>query len=298
MAKSKIEWTDEVWNPLRGCSRVTSECINCYAERYAARFSGPGQPYEGLARFTPKGPRWTGKVRLVEEALEIPLRWKRPRNVFVNSMSDLFHEHVPDRFIMEVFCVMAVAQRHRFVILTKRAERMYDWFGTGAARETQAYAEHSVGVEWPLENVLLGVSAGTQDSVDDLVPYLLASPAAIRVLSLEPLLEEVDLCLVKCPLLDGIQHEPPRGCILCGDDEEICGSGYFNALREGIHWVIAGAESGPASKIRPMEEGWIRQIRNQCRDHSVPFFYKQKIENGKKVSLPVLDGKQHAEHPI
>lgn len=128
-----IEWTDATWNPIRGCSRVSEGCRHCYAETVAARFSGRGQPYEGLARFVdrPDGSseaRWTGKVRLVEEALTLPLRWRRPRRIFVNSMSDLFHEKVPDEWIDRIFAVMALSPNHTFQILTKRPERMRAYF--------------------------------------------------------------------------------------------------------------------------------------------------------------------------
>lgn len=122
-----IAWTDETWNAVRGCSVVSSACKFCYAARQAARFSGKGQPYEGLARMTDAGPRWTGEVRLVPEHLADPVRWKRPRRIFVNSMSDLFHEKLDDLDIARVFGAMALAQHHTFQILTKRPERMLRW---------------------------------------------------------------------------------------------------------------------------------------------------------------------------
>ena len=121
---SKILWCNETWNPVRGCSRVSAGCENCYAELMAARFSGPGLWGEGLAKFVHGKPHWTGKIKLVEERLEQPLRWKKPRRIFVNSVSDLFHPDVPDEFIAAVFAVMANCQQHTFLILTKRPERM------------------------------------------------------------------------------------------------------------------------------------------------------------------------------
>ena len=123
MARSCIEWTESTWNPVRGCRQVSPGCKHCYAERMAHRFSGPGMAYEGLTRLTKAGPKWTGQVRLVEEVLDEPLRWRQPRRIFVNSMSDLFHEDVPLDFIQRVFNVMLSARRHTFQILTKRAER-------------------------------------------------------------------------------------------------------------------------------------------------------------------------------
>ena len=124
MNRTKIEWTDATWNPIRGCTRVSKGCRNCYAERVAARFSGPGQAYEGLAEMTSAGPRWTGKVELVMKHLEDPIRWKRPRRIFVNSMSDLFHDAVSDENILAIFVVMARACFHKFQVLTKRPARM------------------------------------------------------------------------------------------------------------------------------------------------------------------------------
>ena len=123
-----ITWTNITWNVVRGCSRVSHGCERCYAERIAARFSGPGQPYEGLARRTTDGGRWTGEVRLVPELLDAPLRWKKPRRIFVNSMSDLFHEALPDEAIDQVFAIMALAPQHCFQVLTKRAARMRAYF--------------------------------------------------------------------------------------------------------------------------------------------------------------------------
>ena len=124
MGQTSIAWTDETWNPLRGCSRISEGCRHCYAETMAARFSGPGQPYEGTIR----NGRWSGNVRIVPEKLGDPLRWTRPRMVFVNSMSDLFHDNVPNEFIAAVFGVIAAAPRHTFQVLTKRPARMLEWF--------------------------------------------------------------------------------------------------------------------------------------------------------------------------
>src|SRR5579885_1145834 len=127
MKKTSIEWTNATWNPIRGCSRVSEGCRNCYAEKVAFRFSGLGQPYEGLVRINAAGerkPEWNGEVRLVEEHLRDPLKWKKPQRVFVNSMSDLFHENVPDEWIDKIFAVMALCPQHIFQVLTKRPERM------------------------------------------------------------------------------------------------------------------------------------------------------------------------------
>jgi protein gp37 len=178
-AQSSIEWTDRTWNPVRGCSVISPGCVNCYAMKQAHRFSGAGKPYEGLTKQTKAGPQWTGVVRTVEDALIEPLSWRKPSRVFVNSMSDLFHEGVPVAFIDEVFDVMARTPRHTYQILTKRADRML------------AYMRE--GVERPLPNVWLGVSVEDQQHADERIPQLLQTPAAVRFISAEPLLGPVNL---------------------------------------------------------------------------------------------------------
>jgi len=228
---SKIEWTDATWNPVRGCTRVSEGCRNCYAETMAARFSNPDQPYHGLAERTAKGGRWTGKVRLVEEHLADPLRWRRPRRIFVNSMSDLFHEGLSDADIDRVFAVMALAPQHTFQALTKRPERMRAYLaklsvhaerdrhnclpgrwqvrlseahppGTLPITKNDVYRRLGVAAKfnydpptppWPLPNVWLGVSIEDQATADARVPILLDTPAAVRFVSAEPLLGPIDL---------------------------------------------------------------------------------------------------------
>lgn len=169
-----ISWTDATWNPIRGCSKVSAGCAHCYAEKTAHRFSGEGQPYEGLV----EGGNWNGRVVLVENHLEDPLRWAKPRRVFVNSMSDLFHDSVLDEWIDRIFDVMARATRHQFQVLTKRPARMRD------------YLKDQDEI---LPNVLLGVSAEDQSTADERIPILLETPAAVRFVSCEPLLSAVSL---------------------------------------------------------------------------------------------------------
>lgn len=275
MTKTGIEWTDEVWNPIRGCSRISDGCVNCYAERFAGRFSKEGMPWHGLVRWAEGGPRWTGEVNLIYDKLEDPLFWKKPRRVFVNSMSDLFHEKVPDNFIRDVFAVMAVAKKHTFQILTKRSVRMEQWFGSYAAHEAAEHALES-GSFWPLPNVWLGVSVESQEWASERLPGLVNSPARVRFVSAEPLIDEVDLTEVE---------DPYEG-------------GYFNALEMGVNWVIVGCETGPRSKTRDMKECWVRHLRLQCRSNDTAFFYKQaKDEKGGLISLPLLDGKSWSEYP-
>lgn len=169
---SSIEWTEATWNPVRGCSRVSPGCEHCYAERMAHRFSGPGAPYEGLTTIGKRGPRWTGQVQLVHEALREPLSWRRPRLVFVNSMGDLFHDSVPLEFIVSVFETMRRAHWHTFQVLTKRAERL---------------AQVAAAFPWP-ENVWMGVSVESR-AYQQRIDLLRRVPAHVRFLSLEPLLE-------------------------------------------------------------------------------------------------------------
>jgi len=299
MAITGIEWTDQVWNPIRGCSLVSTGCKNCYAMRFAGRFSKPGQPYEGLVGWTSKGPRWNGEVRLVPEKLDEPLHWRKPRRVFVNSMSDMFHEKVPDDYIRDIFGVMAMAKTHTFQILTKRALRMEQWFGSWAAGEVGEHVTE-MGGDWPLPNVWLGVSAENQEYVDQRVPALLGTPAAVRFVSAEPLIGEIDLTLVECPVYrDQVGGQPNAACAMCPEQtEHCCNDGYFNALDEGIDWVIVGCETGPRKAVRPMAESWVRDLRWQCRMNSTAFFYKQaKDESGKTVSLPLLDNEQWNQYP-
>lgn len=294
---TSIEWADKVWNCLRGCTRISRGCGGpdgggCYAEAIAARFSGPGQAYEGLARMSKAGPRWTGEIKLLPEKLEEPLHWKKPSRIFVNSMSDLFHEKVPNKFLDQVFAVMALCPQHCFQVLTKRPERMQQYV-TGlsrgydrleAAARSLGWSLHFHGiplVPWPIPSVWLGVSCEDQATADERIPWLLKTPAAVRFLSCEPLLGPVDL-------------------------SQIFGLYEFDegqwALKVGSRWdpspdwVIAGAESG--HHARPMDEAWVRTIRDQCQAASVKFFYKQKLdERGHKVGRPLLDGKVWDEFP-
>lgn len=171
-----IEWTDATWNPTRGCTIVSEGCRNCYAMRQAHRHNRPGGAYEGLTRMTPTGPKWTGEVRAVYTKLSDPMKWSKPRMVFVDSMSDLFHERVMDSFIHDVFDVMTNASRHTYQILTKRPARMLDW-----ARWWFRGRELA-------PNIWLGVSAEDQKAWDERVPLLRETPAAVRWVSAEPLL--------------------------------------------------------------------------------------------------------------
>lgn len=270
MTASKIEWTDRSdWNPIRGCTRVSEGCRNCYAEGIAARFSGPGQPFHGFAERTAKGPRWTGKVQLVEDRLTLPLRWKKPARIFASSTSDIFHESLPDEAIDRIFAVMALAPRHIFQVLTKRPERMRDYVTALHTKRVlkagmvavdgmaviEHYADPADFPLWkPLPNVWLGVSVEDQATADERIPHLLATPAARRFLSCEPLLGPVDL-----------------GRVYATKDQH--GTYLHEAPILALDWVIAGGESGP--NARPMHPDWARSLRDQCQAAGVPFFFKQ-----------------------
>ena len=179
--KSTIEWTDATWNPIRGCTRVSEGCRNCYAEHIAARFSEPGQPYEGIAQWTKsREPRWTGKIVPVPEHLKDPIGWKRPRMIFVNSMSDLFHENLSFEFVIQICHVMRLAPQHTYQILTKRPERMRYFF----ERAWQ---------EMPPANWWLGTSVEDQPTADRRIPELLKTRATVRWISAEPLLGPIPL---------------------------------------------------------------------------------------------------------
>lgn len=221
---STIEWTDSTWNPVTGCTKVSPGCKHCYAETFAERFRGvPGHPYEqGF------------DLRLWPDRLQLPLKWKEPTRIFVNSMSDLFHENVPDDFIQQVFDVMVKADHHIFQVLTKRAERLLKW--------TRArYRSTNESSKKPIlpKHIWLGVSVENQKYTSR-ISHLQKSPARVRFLSVEPLLDEVHL---------------------------------FGYLLRGIHWVIVGGESGPGA--RPMKPEWAKAIQRQCGKYEVPFFFKQ-----------------------
>ena len=255
---SGIEWTDETWNPTLGCSRVSAGCEHCYAERFAHRGLSPS--HHGLTVDSGKGPRWTGEVRLLPERLDQPLRWRKPRRIFVDSMSDLFHESVPDEFIDRVFAVMALCPQHTFQVLTKRPERMRDYLKnhvaggrhiwTAAQRIEMPGGRHKAETSWPLPNVWLGASIENQETADERIPHLLATPAAVRFVSAEPLLGPVDLDPARMFPTDECFQAPPK-----------------------IDLVIVGGESGPGA--RPCNVEWIRSIVQECKAAGTACFVKQ-----------------------
>jgi len=253
--QSNIEWTDATWNPVTGCTKISPGCKNCYAETFAERFRGvPGHPYEqGF------------DLKLWPERLEMPIRWKEPKMIFVNSMSDLFHEKVPDDYIARVFDVMCRANHHIFQVLTKRSERMMNW-----TRDNYRFVNSRLNGHPMLpRNIWLGVSVENHKYASR-IRDLQRTPARVRFLSVEPLLGPVHL-----------------------------GPSYL----KGIHWVIVGGESG--HKARPMNPEWAREIQRDCLSESVPFFFKQwgtfdsnGNRVGKKAAGRILNGQTWDELPV
>ncbi len=301
---SKIEWTDETWNPTVGCSRVSAGCENCYAERVAHR--GMSASHKGLTVMGKHGPRWTGEVRLIPGRLDAPLRWRKPRKVFVDSMSDLFHESVPFEYIAAVFGVMASCPQHTFQVLTKRPERAREFFNWITAEykgwiapvlhtsmgayyndaDSPAFGRACDGIldvlgsiggeEWPPSNVWLGTSVESQETAHSRIPHLLDCPAAVRFLSCEPLLGPVDLDPPMCQNcgddeIAPVTSEGPAWCMMC--DSEACFGHWMGDVDRELNWVIVGGEAGPRS--RSCDVGWVRSIVEQCKGAGVAVFVKQ-----------------------
>jgi protein gp37 len=246
MAETSIEWTDATWNPVAGCTIVSAGCTNCYAMRMASRLDAMGvEKYRDLTRKSGNRSVWTGHVTLDESALNVPLRWRRPRKIFVNSMSDLFQEAVPAFFIRKIWDVMQHTPHHIYQVLTKRSDRMKTVLSGG---------------EFPLlPNVWLGTSVedgATIKRLDD----LRQTPAAIRFVSFEPLIESV-----------------------------------ADADLRQIDWAIVGGESGP--RARPIDEIWVSEIQSMCREHSTAFFFKQWGGRNKKVTGRSYQGRTWDDLP-
>jgi len=244
--KTKIEWTDATWNPIRGCSRVSEGCRNCYAESVAARFSGPGLPYAGLATFKDGDARWTGEVRLIEKHLEDPLRWKEPRKIFVNSMSDLFHPGVKPEWLADIFDVMARAPRHTYQILTKRPERMLQVLEAADDFDVALAFKQTYGQAWAPRNWWFGVSIEDQETANHRLPILARCPGQVRFVSYEPAIGPVSFV-------------------------EAMGGNFKGP--SAFDWIICGGESGP--NARPLKPSWARAARNACQARGIPFFFKQ-----------------------
>lgn len=273
--KTHIEWTDATWNPVTGCTKVSQGCKHCYAER----------DWKRLSAHREKPNAYTGRaftdVMCHPERLAQPLRWRAPRRIFVNSMSDLFHPDVPDAFIDQVFAAMALAPQHTFQVLTKRPARMREYMSLGDRRELvacRAYAllggvMHALDeMEWPLNNVWLGVSIEDQSTADERIPLLIRTRAAVRWVSGEPLLGDVTLDpdWLTGQYLDHAEDCTDDLCALNGDIHSCVG---VVLPQQGVDWVVTGGESGP--NARPSNPNWFRRLRDQCAAHGVPFLFKQ-----------------------
>lgn len=262
---SKIEWTEECWNPTAGCTPISDGCRFCYAAPMTRRLEAMGQAdYAGLTNKR----HFNGQLRALPHKLDKPLKRRKPTMYFVNSMSDLFHVGVPDGFIDRVFAVMALCSQHTFQILTKRPERMAAYCPAGNRRNSLYEAMEEVadqfGIadflyddQWPLPNVWLGTSCEDQQRADERIPWLLKTPAAVRFISAEPLLSEVDLSR-------WLQFQGPGWRY--ADDADSSG-------RPGIDWVIVGGESGHGA--RACDVAWIRSIVEQCKAADAKCFVKQ-----------------------
>lgn len=290
-----IEWTHragttgETWNPIVGCSIHSPGCTNCYAMTMAARIeaidaaAGRAGHYAGTTKKVKGRPVWTGKIGVAPDHIfTAPLRWRAPRTVFVNSMSDLFHEDVPDAVIDRVFAVMAMATAHTFQVLTKRSARMRAYMTAhkrigdfqpmmriiDAAREIRPNDLFNM-TDWPIPNVWLGVSAERQQEADERIPDLLATPAAIRFVSAEPLLGPIDFTRISLGTSDATFYGIPE--ITKAEFVVNTLKGAKSIGWRGLNWIIVGGESGP----RPMHPDWPRSIRDQCAAAGVAYFHKQ-----------------------
>lgn len=319
MADTEIEWTDVVWNPTTGCDRVSPGCDHCYALTLAKRLKAMGSPkYQTDGEPHTSGPGFG--VAAHEDALALPLRWKKPRRIFVNSMSDLFHHKVPVEFIVRAFAIMAATPQHTYQILTKRPSRaraiLIDRCRCGSGHSpgihfrsamSWAAAKHNpdylTGLDagqvyfdagWPLPNVWIGTSVENQRLADVRIPHLLAVPAVVHWLSCEPLLGPIDLF-----------GRVNSGCDATGP--AITHNGYSNPTdygtgveddcdhQVGVDWVVCGGESGP--KHRPMDLDWARSLRDQCAKADVPYLFKQVGGRTPKAGGRDLDGVIHDSYP-
>lgn len=290
---TRIPWADETWNPMTGCTPVSEACQNCYAERMARRIyrmAGIGQHPEmaeeaarcdlaGKAAVAPaKFPCPSGFYpTFYPHRLDKPLHWRKPRRIFVCSMSDLYHEAFSDSDIAAVFSIMDHCPQHTFMVLTKRPERMKRWFDSMAEHSTlgfcygaatrytsELYGRDNHAETWPLPNLWLGVTVENQQRADERIPILLDTPAAVRFVSIEPMLGQVDLTDIET-----LSTPTMRESIDALSDDE----GWVKNA-EFLDWVIVGGENGPGA--RPMQPEWALGVWRQCKAAGVPFFWKQE----------------------
>lgn len=311
---SKIEWTDATWNPITGCSVVSPGCTNCYAMRLAGTRFAHLPSRAGLTDDSKAGPVWNGQVRFNEQWLTQPLQWKRPRRIFVCAHGDLFHENVPDEWIDKVFAVMALAAQRTFQVLTKRSKRMREYMtrpgvsvrvGLEATEMTlnaitanprrkigegfrifKAAASPGALKIWPLPNVWLGVTTEDQARADERIPDLLATPAAVRFVSAEPLLGPIDFRRISYGTSTGAVFGHPNITKIEVTVDALKGAPITGI--PGLDWIIVGGESGKGA--RPMHPDWARSIRDQCKAAGAAFFFKQWGEWEQVIHVDQRDG--------
>lgn len=319
---SKIEWCDSTWNPTTGCTQVSPGCDDCYAKRITERFHGPGS---------------FDQVQIHHNRLDAPPRWRKPRRVFVNSMSDLFHDAIPDEFIARVWAVMAATPQHTYQVLTKRHGRMRSLLNseqfkvwTWAARAERDGSCIVPDESWPLPNVWLGVSVEDQKRASLRIPALLETPAAVRFLSCEPLIAAVDLAGRGWLPVSENDPDPDAECATCGTEEfsdrnghpvaHHCGSTHSDPCEVDArgNCRLEGSETGtwcdgPIRKYphiswvicggesgaaaRPMNPDWARSLRDQCQAARVPYLFKQWGGRTSKSGGRELDGRTWDEYP-
>ncbi len=249
---SKILWTDQTWNPVIGCSKVSPGCEHCYAERMACRLTPAMTGNDNYQRII-TGRKWNGSTVFVESALEKPLHWKKPRMIFVCSMGDLFHESVPFSWIEKVMSVIEECPQHTFQVLTKRPHIMAEYFN-GLGKVFELFC---------LQNLWLGVTAENQEMADERIPVLLKIPVAKRFVSVEPMLGSVK-----------IWERLPNGAMLCPGPI---------ANGRGLDWIICGGESGPGARL--CQNNWVSSLVTQCKSAGVPVFVKQLHLNAKPKAI-------------
>ena len=291
MTKTKIQWADHTINPVVGCSKISSGCQNCYAEKMAKRLAAMGLGQ--YQRVLDHDRQWDGVTQFVPHELEKPFKWKSSRSVFISSMGDLFHKSTWRCWIDEVLMMVANNSEHTFIMLTKRPERMKEYFDTTEPGLFSAMYQLSHGtpveqLNWPLPNLVLGVSVEDQATADARIRVLLQTPAAKRFVSIEPMLEEIDLYRGGWSFLHALIPPP----------------GNKTGWKHGIDGVVLGGESG--TKARPLDPEWVRKVRDRCKEASVPFMFKQWGNNviqehgrpwefNNENGFPELDGNTHTE---
>lgn len=299
--QSKIEWTDSTWQIVTGCSVVSPACTNCYAMRLAGTRLRNHPSRVGLTVDSKAGPVWTGEVRFNEQWLLQPLQWKKPRRIFVAAHGDLFHDGVQDEWLDKIFAVMALCPQHTFQVLTKRPKRMRAYITapdrhkawTREILRTPGKPRHHGGVTdtwWPRfsRHIWLGVTAEDQQRADERIPELLATPAAVRWISVEPMLGAIDLTRLPAPGKSFEGHHLEKvigGSVTCSRQHDalrgiigwVGGGCTAEELKDEetprLDWVVCGGESGPGS--RPLHPEWARDLRDQCKAAGVAFHFKQ-----------------------